>query len=99
MLKGCRISDGDTLHVTSRMRGGGRNKDKKSKAEKKRDRSPEKPEQTRGTAKQMRRAEEQVNEGLCAPACEQVRSIKEMTSEYVQRRVEKFEGLRMVRDE
>ena len=44
---------GDELKVCgvqsiSRMRGGGWQKDKKSKAEKKRDRSPEKPEQTRG---------------------------------------------------
>ena len=32
-LKGCGISDGGTLQVTSRMRGRGRHKDKKSKAE------------------------------------------------------------------
>ena len=99
MLKGCRISDGDTLHVTSRMRGGGRHKDKKSKAKKKRDRSPEKPEQTRGTANQMRRVEEQVDGRLCVPACEQVRSTKEMTSEYMQRRVVKFEGFEDGEDE
>ena len=47
-LKGCGISDGGTLQVMSRMRGGGRHKDKKSKAEKERDRSPEWPEQMQG---------------------------------------------------
>ena len=49
-MKGCGISDGGTLQVMSRMRGGGRHKDKKSKAEKKRDRSLEWPEQTRQEA-------------------------------------------------
>ena len=33
--KGCGVTDGCTIQVTSRMRGGGRNKDKKSKVEKK----------------------------------------------------------------
>ena len=35
MLKSCGVSDGCTIQVTSRMRGGGRYKDKKSKVEKK----------------------------------------------------------------
>ena len=34
-LRSCGVSDGYTIQVTSRMRGGGRHKDKKSKAEKK----------------------------------------------------------------
>ena len=34
-LKSCGVSDGCTIQVTSRIRGGGRHKDKKSKAEKK----------------------------------------------------------------
>ena len=33
-LKSCGVSDGCTIQVTSRMRGGGKHKDKKSKAEK-----------------------------------------------------------------
>ena len=45
-LKNCGISDGSTVQVMSRMRGGGKHKDKTSKAAKKRNRSPEKPEQT-----------------------------------------------------
>ena len=42
------------MQVISRMRGGGRHKYKKSKAEKKRDRSQEKPEQTRGREDEFR---------------------------------------------
>ena len=34
-LKSCEVRDGSTVEVTSRMRGGGRHKDKKSKVEKK----------------------------------------------------------------
>ena len=33
-LKSCEVRDGSTVEVTSRMRGGGKHKDKKSKAEK-----------------------------------------------------------------
>ena len=47
-LKSCRVRDGSTVQVVSRMRGGGRHKDKTSKAAKKRNWSPEKPEQTPG---------------------------------------------------
>ena len=32
-LKSCEVTDGCTIQVTSRMRGGGKHKDKKSKAE------------------------------------------------------------------
>ena len=46
-MESCGVRDGSTVQVTSRMRGGGRHKVKKSKAEKKRDRTPEMPEQTR----------------------------------------------------
>ena len=35
-LKSCEVTDGCTIQVTSRMRGGGRHKDKRSKAETKR---------------------------------------------------------------
>ena len=34
-LKSCGVTDGCTIQVTSRMRGGGKHKDKKSKVEKK----------------------------------------------------------------
>ena len=34
-LKSCEVRDGSTVEVTSRMRSGGKHKDKKSKAEKK----------------------------------------------------------------
>ena len=34
-LRSCGVVDGSTVQVVSRMRGGGRHKDKKSKAEKK----------------------------------------------------------------
>ena len=34
-LKSCEVRDGSTVEVTSRMRGGARHKDKKSKSEKK----------------------------------------------------------------
>ena len=34
-LKSCGVRDGSTIQVKSRMRGGGKHKDKKSKAEKK----------------------------------------------------------------
>ena len=37
-LRNCGFTDGCTIQVTSRMRGGGRHKDKRSQAEKKRDR-------------------------------------------------------------
>ena len=46
-LKSCEVRDGSTVEVTSRMRGGGRHKDKKSKSEKKQTTNPEKPEQMR----------------------------------------------------
>ena len=46
-LKSCEVRDGSTVEVTSRMRGGGRHKDKKSKSEKKQTTNPEKPEQKR----------------------------------------------------
>ena len=41
------------MEVTSRMRGGGRQKDKKNKTEKKRSVSPVMSEQTRGETKRL----------------------------------------------
>ena len=46
-LKSCEVRDGSTVEVTSRMRGGGRHKDKKSKSEKKQTMNPKRPEQKR----------------------------------------------------
>ena len=46
-LESCEVRDGSILEVTSRMRGGGRHKDKKSKSEKKQTTNPERPEQKR----------------------------------------------------
>ena len=47
-LRSCGVSDGCTIQVMSKMRGGGTHTVKTSKAEKKRDRTPEKTEWTRG---------------------------------------------------
>ena len=46
-LESCEVRDGSILEVTSRMRGGGRHKDKKSKSEKKQTTNPERPEEKR----------------------------------------------------
>ena len=56
-LKSCGVTDGCTIQVTSRMRGGGKHKDKKSKGEK----------------KQVA----QLDDGMCAMACEQMRWMTE----------------------
>ena len=44
-LKSSGVSDGCTIQVTSRLRGGGKHKDKKGKVEKKRAAKPKGPEQ------------------------------------------------------
>ena len=59
-LKSCGVRDGSTVQVTSRMRGGGKHKDKKGKVEKKH--------------------VAQLDDGMCAMACEQMRRIKESVS-------------------
>ena len=56
-LKSCGVRDGSTVQVMSRMRGGGKHKDKKSKDEK----------------KQVA----QLDDGMCAMACEQMRQVME----------------------
>ena len=61
-LKSCGVTDGCTIQVTSRMRGGGKHKDKKSKGEK----------------KQVA----QLDDGMCAMACEQMRWITESISTF-----------------
>ena len=44
-LESCEVRDGSTIQVTSRMRGGGKRKDKKSKSEKKQTTNTQRPEQ------------------------------------------------------
>ena len=44
-LESCEVRDGSIVEVTSRMRGGGKHEDKKSKSEKKQTTNPEKAEQ------------------------------------------------------
>ena len=56
-LKSCEVRDGSTVQVVSRMRGGGKHKDKKGKEEK----------------KQVA----QLDDGMCAMACEQMRQVME----------------------
>ena len=47
-LKSCEVRDGSTVQVTSRMRGRGKHREKKSKIEKERSGSPKKIEQAHG---------------------------------------------------
>ena len=61
-LKSCGVTDGCTIQVTSRVRGGGKHKDKKSKGEK----------------KQVA----QLDDGMCAMACEQMKWITESAARY-----------------
>ena len=83
-LKSCEVRDGSTVEVTSRMRGGGKHKDKKGKEEKKK--------------KQVA----QLDDGMCAMACEQMRQVMEnlktvadnSTGEDKRRVVENVEELR-----
>ena len=56
-LKSCGVRDGSAVQVMSRMRGGGKHKDKKGKEEK----------------KQVA----QLDDGMCAMACEQMRQVME----------------------
>ena len=44
-LKSCGVTDGCTIQVTSRLRGGGKHKDQKSQKERKRAAKPKGPEQ------------------------------------------------------
>ena len=79
-LKSCGVTDGCTIQVTSRMRGGGKHKDKMSKGEK----------------KQVA----QLDDGMCAMACEQTRlktesvSTLQSTDEEKRRLAEEVEKVR-----
>ena len=50
-LESCEVRDGSILEVTSRMRGGGRHKDKKSKSEKKQTTNSQRPEKRDGESR------------------------------------------------
>ena len=68
-LKNCGGSDGCAIQVTSKMRGGGRHKDKNSKVEKKQVTRLE-PVRNEGPAVLV---SEKEADGLCAMVCEQMR--------------------------
>ena len=87
-LKSCEVRDGSTVEVTSRMRGGGRHKDKKSKSEKKQTTNPEKPEQ-------MRDGESRSDEGPEMITLEEAQRILEEDEGYqknIERASEGSEG-------
>ena len=67
-LKSCGVRDGSTVQVTSRMRGGGKHKDKKGKEEKKRSASSELNEESQ---------EVRLDDGMYASMCEQMRLMTE----------------------
>ena len=68
-LKSCGVTDGCTIQVTSRMRGGGKHKDKKSKLEKK---QVTRREPVRNEGPAVLESEKEAD-GLCAMVCEQMR--------------------------
>ena len=68
-LKNCGVSDGCAIQVTSRMRGGGKHKDKKSKVEKK---QVTRQEPVRNEGPAVLESEKEAD-GLCAMVCEQMR--------------------------
>ena len=106
-LRSCEVGNGSTVEVTSRVRGGGKHKDKKNQAEKKRSASSVKLEQTRGEKTEVEpernegRQEARLDDGMCALVCDQMRMITEpegepqVTSEEMQRVVEKVKSMRM----
>ena len=44
-MKSCGVRDGSAVQIVSRLRGGGKHKDKKSQKERKQAASPKRPEQ------------------------------------------------------
>ena len=106
-LRSCGVSEGSTVEVTSRMRVGGKHKDKKNQAEKNRNESSVKLEQTLGEKTEVEpeltedSQEVRVDDGMCALVCEQMRAITaregepQVTSEEMQRVVEQVKSMRM----
>ena len=91
-LKRCGVTEGCTIQVTSRMRGGGKHREKKSKIEKERSGSPKKIEQAQG---QKTEVEPSLNvDEMYVLMEEQMRLMSEeakslqVTDEVVQRIVE-----------
>ena len=68
-LKSCGVTDGCTIQVTSRLRGGGKHKDKKGKVEKK---QVTRQEPVRNEGPAILGSEKEAD-GLCAMVCEQMR--------------------------
>ena len=69
-LKSCGVTDGFAIQVTSRMRGGGKHKVKKSKVEKK---QVTRREPVRNEGPAVLESEKEEADGLCAMVCEQMR--------------------------
>ena len=79
-LKSCEVTDGCTIQVTSRVRGGGRHKDKKSQKERKQAASTRTPEQ--------KSAEEVKNDkGPAIQECDKEAAIRLMEEDEVIRKV------------
>ena len=55
-LKSCGVTDGCTIGVTSRLRGGGKHKDKKGQKERKRTTKPKGPEQKLENRRETKRS-------------------------------------------
>ena len=68
-LKSCGVTDGCTIQVTSRIRGGGKHKDKKSKVEKK---QVTRQEPVRNEGPAILGSEKEAD-GFCAMVCEQMK--------------------------
>ena len=83
-LESCEVRDGGTLEVTSRMRGGGRHKDKKSKSEKKQTTNPERPEQKREEESKSGEGSEMIPMDESGQKDQQVESLIEKCQEATQ---------------
>ena len=92
-LKSCADRHGSTVQVTSRVRGGGKHKDKKNKEEKKRSASSVKLEQTGG---EMTEVGPELNKGSQVSSITECVGKSQATSEEVQRVVEEVKSMRMV---
>ena len=99
-LKSCGLSHVSTVQITSKMRGGGKHRDKQGKVEKERSGSPKKTEQGQG-----RKAESEPNlsvDEMYLLMEEQMRSMREqamswhVTNEDVQRIVELVVKTRLI---
>ena len=83
-LESCELRDGSILEVTSRMRGGGRHKDKKSKSEKKQTTNPERPEQKRDEESKSGKGSEMIPMDESGQKDQQVESLIDKCQEATQ---------------